>query len=89
MESYPIGSVTCSQRHFAGGQFTALAFADAEADAKAALAEAATRFARPRWDAAYGASGTVGAVLAALRKSGRTSMDDAIALSSCIGCASA
>lgn len=81
MESYPIGSVTCSQRHFAGGQFTALAFANAEADAKAALAEAATRFARPRWDAAYGASGTVGAVLAALRKSGRTSMDDAIALS--------
>ena len=28
MESYSIGSVTCSQRHFAGGQFTALAFAN-------------------------------------------------------------
>ena len=81
MHSYPVGSVVWSQRHFAEGRFTTEAFAAAEADARAALAEIATRFARPRWDAAYGASGTVGAMLAALLKSVRTSVDGDIALS--------
>ncbi len=81
MESYPIGSVTCSQRHFARGQFTEQIFASAQAHAREVLADIATRFARPRWDAAYGASGTVGAVLSALRKSGRISVDGDIALS--------
>lgn len=81
MESYPVGSVTLSQRHFADGLLAASAFEAAVADARAALHSASARFGRAHWQHAYGASGTVGAVLAALRRSGRASVEGNMALS--------
>ncbi|MGJ7491287.1 Ppx/GppA phosphatase family protein [Variovorax sp. ZT4R33] len=62
MESYRVGSVAWSMKHFPQGQFTAPAFRAAEVAAKAVLDDALSTYAADQWDVAYGASGTIGAV---------------------------
>lgn len=62
MESYRVGSVAWSMKHFGQGQFTAAAFQAAEIAAKAVLDDALATYVPDRWDVAYGASGTIGAV---------------------------
>ncbi|MEJ8858081.1 Ppx/GppA phosphatase family protein [Variovorax robiniae] len=62
MESYRVGSVAWSMKYFEKGQFTVAAFRAAQVAATAVLDEALSLYARDRWDAAYGASGTIGAV---------------------------
>ncbi len=62
MESYRVGSVAWSMKHFPENQFTAGAFHNAEVAAKAVLDDALANYTREHWDAAYGASGTIGAV---------------------------
>ncbi|WP_295539330.1 Ppx/GppA phosphatase family protein [uncultured Pseudacidovorax sp.] len=61
-ESYRVGSVAWSMKHFADGQFTPGAFRIAEIAAKAVMDDALTNYTRDQWDTAYGASGTIGAV---------------------------
>uniref|UniRef100_UPI0038D1D173 Ppx/GppA phosphatase family protein n=1 Tax=Variovorax paradoxus TaxID=34073 RepID=UPI0038D1D173 len=63
MESYRVGSVAWSMKHFPEGQFTAAAFRAAEVAAKAVLDDALGSYTRDQWDVAYGASGTIGAVV--------------------------
>jgi len=62
MESYRVGSVAWSMKHFSEGLFTASAFRAAEVAAKAVLDDALASYSREHWDVAYGASGTIGAV---------------------------
>ena len=71
MESYRVGSVTWSTRYFPDGQFTAAAFEQAEIAAQAILEEAAALITPGDWDAAYGSSGTMGAVADMLAAAGR------------------
>ena len=61
-ESYRLGSVAWSLKHFRNGQLSAGAFERAEIAAKAILDEALALYPRDAWDVAYGSSGTVGAV---------------------------
>lgn len=70
MESYRVGSVTWSTRYFPHGQFTPAAFEHAEIAAQAILEEAAALAVPVGWDAAYGSSGTVGAVADILAAAG-------------------
>ncbi len=70
MDSYRVGSVAWSMRHFPEGRFTAQAFETAEIAAKAVLDEALNSCRPDDWDVAYGASGTVGAVGDVLQASG-------------------
>jgi exopolyphosphatase/guanosine-5'-triphosphate,3'-diphosphate pyrophosphatase len=68
VESYPVGSVGLSMRHFPDGRLTAKAFDAAVLSAQAVL-EGALGFLGERvWDAAYGSSGTIGAVGDVLRE---------------------
>lgn len=62
MESYRVGSVAWSMKHFQQGLFTPSAFQAAEVAAKAVLDDALGTYVPDRWDVAYGASGTIGAV---------------------------
>ena len=62
LESYRVGSVAWSMRYFPDGQFSARAFEMAEIAAKAVFDEAVTTYRPDTWDAAYGSSGTIGAV---------------------------
>lgn len=62
MESYRVGSVAWSMKHFPQGVFTTSAFKAAEVAAKAVLDDALSTYVPDRWDVAYGASGTIGAV---------------------------
>ena len=71
-ESYRVGSVAWSMKHFADGQFTEGAFARAEVAAKAVLDEALGAYRPGDWDVAYGASGTIGAVADVLGAAGYT-----------------
>lgn len=71
MESYRIGSVAWSMRYFPEGIFSAQTFEIAEIAAKAVLDEAIGTYASGHWDAAYGSSGTVGAVADVLQQLGR------------------
>ena len=73
-----MGSVAWSMRHFADGVLSARNFERAEIAAKAVLDDAVATHARAHWDAAYGSSGTVGAVADALRLAGRAAHDGAI-----------
>ncbi|MDM0045687.1 exopolyphosphatase [Variovorax dokdonensis] len=68
-ESYRVGSVAWSMKHFPEGQFSATAFRKAEVAAKAVLDEAVSSYANDRWDVAYGSSGTIGAVADILQAS--------------------
>ena len=61
-ESYRVGSVAWSMKHFAEGHFTPGAFRVAEIAAKAVLDDALSYCTRDQWDVAYGSSGTIGAV---------------------------
>ena len=61
-ESFQVGSVSLSMKHFAGGSFSARAFREAQIDAGAELEEGLQPFARSQWREALGSSGTVGAV---------------------------
>ena len=70
MESWPVGSVTWSMRHFPEGRFTAAAFRAAEVAAQAVLEDALPAFDAQHWDTAYGSSGTVNAVAEVLGASG-------------------
>ena len=70
MESYRLGSVAWSGKYFARGVFTASAFKTAEVAAKAVLDEALDSFPPSEWSAAYGSSGTVGAVMDMLSANG-------------------
>jgi len=70
MESYRVGSVAWSMKHFPQGQFTASAFRAAEVAAKAVLDDALSSYGKEHWDVAYGASGTIGAVGDVLAASG-------------------
>ncbi len=62
LESYRVGSVAWSMRYFPEGQFSARAFELAEIAAKAVLDETVATYRAGAWDAAYGSSGTIGAV---------------------------
>lgn len=62
MESYRVGSVAWSMKHFPQGLFTPSAFRAAEIAAKAVLDDALGTYVPDRWDVVYGASGTIGAV---------------------------
>jgi len=70
VESYDVGSVELSMRYFADGRIGARSFNAARVAAQAALEGAQGMLAGERWDAAYGASGTVGAVSDVLRAEG-------------------
>ena len=70
LESYRIGSVSSSIKHFASGEFSQAAFEQAEVAAKAILEEALPVFGKHAWDIAYGSSGTVSAVSEALVQAG-------------------
>lgn len=71
-ESFGIGSVSLSMRHFPDGQFTAENFHAAQIAAGAELEEALSPFARHHWKEALGSSGTVGAISQILSASGIT-----------------
>jgi len=70
LESYRVGSVAWSMKHFPEGLWTASAFKSAEIAAKAVLDEAQILFSRNQWDRCYGSSGTVGAVADVLSAAG-------------------
>lgn len=70
MESYRVGSVAWSMKYFPEGQFTPRAFTTAEVAAKAVLDEAVNAYRAGAWDAAYGSSGTIGAVSDVLTAAG-------------------
>ncbi len=70
LESYRVGSVAWSMKHFPNGQWTQAAFRNAEIAAKAVLDEALSHYPRSQWDQAYGSSGTIGAVADALQANG-------------------
>lgn len=69
-ESFGVGSVSLSLRHFGDGKFTAEAFRAAQIAAGAELEEALTPFASCNWQEALGSSGTVGAVAQILQANG-------------------
>lgn len=72
VESYGVGSVELSMRYFADGRIGARNFEAARVAASAVLEGAAGALDGQRWDAVYGASGTVGAVADVLRAEGLT-----------------
>jgi exopolyphosphatase/guanosine-5'-triphosphate,3'-diphosphate pyrophosphatase len=72
VESYDVGSVELSIRYFADGRIGARSFNAARVAAQAALEGAQGVLAAERWDAVYGASGTVGAVSDVLAAEGIT-----------------
>jgi exopolyphosphatase/guanosine-5'-triphosphate,3'-diphosphate pyrophosphatase len=71
-ESFRIGSVSLSLKHFGEGVFTHAAFRAAQIEAGAELEEALIPFARANWREALGSSGTVGAISQILSASGVT-----------------
>lgn len=70
-ESFAVGSVSLSLRHFPGGVLSAPRFRAAQVAAGAELEEALGSFAPGRWEEALGSSGTVGAVSQLLAAAGR------------------
>jgi exopolyphosphatase/guanosine-5'-triphosphate,3'-diphosphate pyrophosphatase len=70
MNSYRVGSVAWSQKFFETGRFDAASFERARIAAMAILDEALSLYAQTHWEVAYGASGTVGAVVDILEKAG-------------------
>ncbi|HET9820258.1 MAG TPA: Ppx/GppA family phosphatase [Burkholderiaceae bacterium] len=71
-ESFPVGSVSLSLRHFGDGRITAAAFRAAQEAAGAWFEPALAMFAPTRWQEAMGCSGTVGAAADILRACGLT-----------------
>lgn len=70
LESYRVGSVAWSMKHFPDGLWTTAAFKAAEIAAQAVLDEAQILFSCDQWDRCYGSSGTVGAVTDVLSAAG-------------------
>lgn len=68
--SYLMGSVSWSARYFPRGEFTPQAFEAARAAALAELDGVSQIYGASMWDAAYGASGTIGAVGAIVAATG-------------------
>ena len=68
--SFRVGSVAWSMKYFPKGEFTEQTLYRAEIAAQAVLDEALTSYPAHQWDAAYGASGTVGAVADILQLAG-------------------
>jgi exopolyphosphatase/guanosine-5'-triphosphate,3'-diphosphate pyrophosphatase len=68
--SFRVGSVAWSMKYFPKGEFTEQSFYRAEIAAQAVLEEALDKYPADKWDTAYGASGTVGAVADILTLSG-------------------
>ncbi len=68
--SFRVGSVAWSMKYFPKGEFTEQSFYRAEIAAQAVLEEAINNYPTHKWDTAYGASGTVGAVADILTVSG-------------------
>lgn len=64
--SFAFGSVTWAMRHFASGELSAQAMAQAESAVAQMLAPQALLFAASQWDHAYGSSGTAGAIVKVL-----------------------
>jgi exopolyphosphatase/guanosine-5'-triphosphate,3'-diphosphate pyrophosphatase len=86
-ESFGVGSVSLSRRHFADGVFSRATFDAARAQARAAFAPARHLFPRAAWQEALGSSGSASAVSQLLRANGRG--DGAItpqALDWCLQC---
>ena len=69
-ESFGVGCVSLSLRHFPGGEITRAGFRAAQVAAGAELEEALRPFARERWTQALGSSGTANAVSALLQAAG-------------------
>jgi exopolyphosphatase/guanosine-5'-triphosphate,3'-diphosphate pyrophosphatase len=72
VESYPVGSVELSMRYFADGRLREHNLEAARVAAQAMLEGALGMLEGARWDAVYGASGTVGAVSDVLKAEGLT-----------------
>jgi len=70
-ESFAVGSVSLSMRHFPDGVLSASRFRSAQVAAGAELEEALLPFAPDRWEEALGSSGTVGAVSQVIAAAGR------------------
>jgi exopolyphosphatase / guanosine-5'-triphosphate,3'-diphosphate pyrophosphatase len=70
LASFNVGSVSWSDRYFPVGILNRTNFDHAIVAAQAVLEEAQARFSSDKWDAAYGASGTVGAVSNVLTAAG-------------------
>ncbi|MBL8288923.1 MAG: exopolyphosphatase [Rubrivivax sp.] len=71
VESYPVGSVNVSMRHFADGRLSRSALDAATLAAQAVLEDALSFLAERGWDQAYGSSGTVGAIADILAANGQ------------------
>jgi exopolyphosphatase/guanosine-5'-triphosphate,3'-diphosphate pyrophosphatase len=69
-ESFAVGCVSLSLRHFAEGRLNAAAFRAAQVAAGAELEEALEPFAPQHWREALGSSGTAGAVSQVLQANG-------------------
>ncbi|MEY4752260.1 MAG: hypothetical protein RIQ60_4474 [Pseudomonadota bacterium] len=69
-ESFGVGSVSLSRRHFADGVFSAATFGAARQEAWNAFAPARHHFARETWQEALGSSGSASAVSQLLRANG-------------------
>jgi len=67
VESYPVGSVNLSMRHFSDGRLTRQGIETATLAAQAVLEDSLGFLAERGWDTAYGSSGTVGAIADILR----------------------
>ena len=78
MESYRVGSVAWSMRHFPDGHLSAKHFDSAEIAAKAVFDEALNTHRRTQWDTAFGSSGTVGAVANTLFLAGQAPAEGVI-----------
>jgi exopolyphosphatase/guanosine-5'-triphosphate,3'-diphosphate pyrophosphatase len=71
VESYPVGSVNLSMKHFADGRLTRAALEAATLAAQAVLEDSLGFLAERGWDVAYGSSGTVGAIADILAANGQ------------------
>jgi len=71
VESYPVGSVNLSMRHFGDGRLTRQGIETATLAAQAVLEDSLGFLAERGWDTAYGSSGTVGAIADILRANDR------------------
>ena len=69
-ESFQVGCVNTTLRHFPDGVIDRLSLKRAQVACAAEFEEAITAFSRTQWDEAYGSSGTIGAVAAILRAEG-------------------
>ncbi len=70
LRSIALGSVAWSQHYFADGRFTTQAFVQADNAARTLIKQQIDLTKQPQWDLAYGAAGTVNAVIDVLAQNG-------------------